>query len=138
MDKPRENTEVEAEYLDPEHEVPQSPNEQQRAQSSGLGAAPSLPGEPSEIEKLKAQGGYVTADVLARALKASYSNTSPPSYATSTAPAPRTPTPPKRAPSPSCSGSGTLQALSAPILCPSSESSRSSSVRWHVRRRCCC
>jgi molecular chaperone GrpE len=53
MDTPRANTGIEPEYLDPEHEVPQSPNEQQRAQS--LGAVASLPGEPSEIDKLKAE-----------------------------------------------------------------------------------
>ncbi len=55
MDTPRVNTGLEAEYLDPEHEVPQSPNEQQRGQSSAVGTIASFPGEPSEIEKLKAE-----------------------------------------------------------------------------------
>jgi molecular chaperone GrpE len=55
MNKPQATTRVEAEYVDPEHEIPQPPNEQQRAQSSGVGADASLPREPSEIEKLKAE-----------------------------------------------------------------------------------
>ncbi len=71
MDKPRENAEVEAEYLDPLQEFPQSPKEQQ-GQSSGDGVAPSLPGEPSEIDKLKAEREALL-DRLAR-LQAEFEN----------------------------------------------------------------
>ena len=45
---------IEPEYLHPEHELPQSLNQQQ-AQSSSIEVVASLYGEPSEIEKLKAE-----------------------------------------------------------------------------------
>src|SRR5580704_11182674 len=53
MDTPQANPGIEPESLHPERERQQSPNEQQRPQSSGV--APIASGEPSEIEKLKAE-----------------------------------------------------------------------------------
>lgn len=54
MDTPQANPGIEPEYLHPEHELPQSLNQQQ-AQSSSIEVVASLYGEPSEIEKLKAE-----------------------------------------------------------------------------------
>ena len=53
MHTPQTNSAIEPEYLDPENPVAQSPNEQQGSQPSGV--APIAPGEPSEIDKLKAE-----------------------------------------------------------------------------------
>ncbi len=54
MDTPQANPGIEPEYLHPEHELPQSLNQHQ-AQSSSIEVVASLYGEPSEIEKLKAE-----------------------------------------------------------------------------------
>lgn len=71
MDTPQANSAIEPEYLDPDHQAPQSPNQQQRAQSSGV--APIASGEPSEIDKLKAERETLL-DRLAR-LQAEFENT---------------------------------------------------------------